>query len=250
MGNRNRERIGVRISLAVLLGGIALAVWPVVSGMDGMDGGFALNLIGGFIAVMGFISWLIFRKRAKVRGRMLTGDVLAHWEYPPDMWAAIVKEEMSDSVGLKAMGIILGGIFLLIGIVFFLADEDNAGFSAMMAVLGLFFFALGFLSYAMHRNQLLREKGEATITHDGVWYLGGLTDFNGTTSVLDAVGFHPEVPNTLVFVYRHLGGRPARMIRSTLSVPVPAGEEAQAVVAVQAFGMPLTREMLKTMDED
>lgn len=250
MNPRNRERIGVRISLAVLVFGLALAFWPVLTQMDGMDGGFGLNVIGGFVSLMSFISWLLYRKRAKVRQRMLTGDALAHWEYPADMRSAIVKEALADTVGLKMMGLILGGIFVAIGIVFVIANEDNAVFATAMAGFGIFFFGVGFLSYSMNRRRLLSDKGEVTITHDGVWYMSELVDFNGTTSILDAVGFHPDEPNTLVFVYRMLSGRPARMVKSVLAIPVPPGEEAQAVVVIQAFGKPLTREMLKKLEAE
>lgn len=251
---KNRERTGMRISLIILALGIAAAVLPFVAGLDMFEFGYGLMMIGGFFALMGFISYLIFRKRAVVMQKMLTGNIITRWKYDPEKWAEMVREEIASNTGLKVMGIFIGSLFLVIGFIFVLADEENAAFFGIMAALAVLFFCIGFLSYSTHKRRLLKDPGEVTITRDGVYYMGVLTDWNGVTSILDAVGFHPKRTDLLVFSYRQLAGRRVpRLRRSTLSIPIPPGCEADAGAVVQFFNKPFTnelyREMLKSEEE-
>lgn len=250
MEKLNRQKTGVFVSLAILFIGILMFSIPFLVEMDMMNGGFALIFVGAFISVMGFISYLIFKKRFKVRQRMIAGDVLAHWVYDRASWKKVVDEEISDSAGLKIMGFVFFGIFALIGIISFLADDDNLLFAEIMTGIAVLFLAVGFISYGLRKKTLMSDPGEVTITRDGVYYMGYLTDWNGVTSVLDAVGFHPKKTNVLVFRYRELSGRAARMRRSTLHLPVPAGMEDQAALVVDFFKLPLTKRIIDDITQD
>lgn len=245
---KNRERTGMRVSLAILFFGAAVIIFPFLASLDMFRFGYGLIFIGGFFALMGFISYLLFRKRALVMQKILTGNIIAQWKYDPAKWIDMVNEEVSDTAGLKIMGIFVGSLFLVIGVIFMFAGADEPAFFGMMMAFAVLFYCIGFLSYSVHKRRLLRAPAEATITRDGVYYMGTLTDWNGVTSVLDAVGFHPKKTNLLVFSYRQLSGaRVPRMRRSTLCIPIPPGMEADASAVVEFFSKPFDRENYQEM---
>lgn len=233
-GKLSNGKTGLIISLSITIIGILMIVLPIVFQMEGMDGGFALNFVGIVIALTGFVSCFIFNKRKKVLERMLQGDVIARFTYDEEQWNKMVSDSISGSAGIKAMGIILGAIFGVIGLVFLLADDELLLFFIIMMALCALFSSMGFISSAMNVRRLKNCPPEAIITHDGVYYMGVLYDFNGKTSVLDSVRFYQNKNNVLVFSYRQLTGR-GIMARSKLSVPVPSGMEEYGAIVEQFF---------------
>ncbi|MBP7174599.1 MAG: hypothetical protein KBA53_00080 [Thermoclostridium sp.] len=249
---KNQERTGVRVSLAIMIFGAAVIVLPFLGRLDMFQYGYGMIFIGGFFALMGLISYLIFRKRALVMQKILTGNIIARWQYDPAKWAEMVNEEVSDTAGLKIMGISVGSLFLVIGVIFMLfVREDNTVFLGIMMAFAVLFYCIGFLSYSVHKKRLLKAPAEAIIARDGVYYMGTLTDWNGVTSILEAVGFHPKKTDLLVFSYRQLSGtRIPRMRRSTLCIPIPSGMEADAGAVVDFFSKPFNKDLYQEMNQD
>jgi hypothetical protein len=237
--SRNDGKTGVRVCLIITILGFAMGLLPFIIEIDMMKVGYALVFMGGFVFLSGLICLFIFNKRAKVLHRMTIGDVVARWKYDQAFWEKLVDKEISNWTGLKTMGVFLGGLFAVMGIVSLLADEDNSLFFYIMIGFAILFSSVGFLSYGFQKRRLMKDPGEVIITRDGVYFMGNLTDWNGVTSILDAVGFHPSNPDVLVFSYRTLAGRIPRMMRSTLHLPIPQGMEDQAAMAVQFFNLPL-----------
>jgi len=247
---KNPAKTGMRISLIILLLGAAIIILPFIAALDMSGYGYGMIVMGGFIALMGLVSYLLFRKRALVMQKILTGNIIAQWQYDPSTWAEMVNAEVADMGGLKIMGIVVGGLFLIIGAVIAIAGEANGVFLGIMIGLAVLFFCIGFLSYSVHKKRLLKAPPEATIASEGVYYMGTLTDWNGVTSVLDSVGFHPKKVNLLVFNYRHLAGsRVPRMVPSTLCIPVPPGYEPYAAAVVEYFGRPFSKEQYREMQQ-
>lgn len=88
---RTGRTIG-RVFQIILLGGVLVAVLPFATGMDEMDG-IGIVVIGGFITLMGLIGTVVMGGRAKVMGRILSGDsILARWENP-DQGTVILSKE-------------------------------------------------------------------------------------------------------------------------------------------------------------
>ena len=248
---KNQEKTGMRVGLAIMIFGAAVIIFPFLARLDMFQYGYGMVFIGGFIALAGLISYLIFRKRAIVMQKILTGNILARWQYDPALWAGMVNEEVSDTTGLKIMGIFVGSLFLVIGVLFMLfVREDNAVFLGIMVALAVLFYCIGFLSYSVHKKRLLKAPSEAITARDGVYNMGTLTDWNGATSILEAVSFHPKKTDLLVFSYRQLSGtRVPRMRRSTLCIPIPPGMEGDAGVVVDFFSKPFNEELYREMNQ-
>lgn len=246
----NSGTTGVIVSICIMIAGILMIVVPALVHMDGMNGGFALGFLGFFLTIIGFICYLMFRKRRKIRNRMLEGDIIARFVYGNEQWDGLAREEISGSSSLKIMGIVLGSIFGIIGIISVLADEDLVVFFLIMLAFAVFFSCLGFISSAVNKKRVMNCVPEAVITRDGVSYMGALYDWNGVTSVLDAVGFHPDKTDMLVFSYRQIAGRYARIHRSNLIIPVPAGMEETASMVVQFFNLPLWTDQISELKNE
>ena len=169
---KNQERTGMRVGLAIIIFGAAVIIFPFLARLDMFQYGYGMVFIGGFIALAGLISYLIFRKRAIVMQKILTGNILARWQYDPALWAGMVNEEVSDTAGLKIMGIFVGSLFLIICVIFMLfVREANAVFLGIMLAFAVLFFA--WFSFLLgNKKRLLKAPAEAIIARDGVYYMG------------------------------------------------------------------------------
>jgi hypothetical protein len=127
---------------------------------------------------------------------------------------------------------VLAGIALLVGVIFFLADQRGGGV-VLLVMLGLI-LVTGALAFGMPRLALARNRraqGEAVISSHAVWLSGAMHTWKGWGAKLESVRLREETPVILEIVY----STPNRTGRqnTTVRVPVPRGQEktAQQVVA-------------------
>jgi hypothetical protein len=240
---KNKDRRSAGISLFVMVLGFAAVVIPIVAPESGMDWGYAAAFSGLIVGLTAFFAFLLFNSRARVFKRMFDNErILARFIYPKDFWEKIIKEEREESGAGKALGFFLGGLFLLIGLVMYLIQQ-NGLFLLMMLGLAVFFVIVGFLASRADRRRLDQALPEAVIAPEGVFYNNILHTWNvRMTSYLESVSMHPDEPDTLLFVIRQLAGggsyyiphfRPGR-----LSIPIPPGQEQAAYHIISYFNLP------------
>ena len=90
------------IGTGVILVGIIIIFIPSITGMDGFDGGFALSVGGGLVAVTGIITAIIYARLANAVDHILQNkNVLAHWTYSPQEWRQYTEKEHLEDAASK-----------------------------------------------------------------------------------------------------------------------------------------------------
>jgi uncharacterized membrane protein (DUF373 family) len=203
---------------------------PEIFGIKGFDGGFAISFVCIFLAIIGIIVIVIYSGRARLLNRILSGDnILAHWTYSPEEWTKYTeKEYKEEKQSKKGLAIVISAIALLMGIVFFLADNENGIWvlAVMLALIAVIAFTAWFTSWYNHR-QNQKYLGETYITEDAVYINRQLHTWRGLGARLDSVDLNQGAAQLLLqFVY----SAPTRtgMQEYTARIPVPKGQEEAA----------------------
>ena len=214
------------ITILAILGIFA----PEIFGIKGFDGGFAISFVCIFLAIIGIIVMVIYSGRARLLNRILSGEnILAHWTYSSEEWMKYTeKEYKEEKQSKKGLAIVISVIALLMGIVFFLADNENGIWvlAVMLALIAVIAFTAWFTSWYNHR-QNQKYLGETYITEDAVYINRQLHTWRGLGARLDSVDLNQgESPLLLKFVY----SAPTRtgMQEYTVRIPVPKGHEEAA----------------------
>ncbi len=227
------------VTLVFLLLGLVMTVLPFALDADFTAWGGASAFVGFFILVTSLLLLPFFGKRVAVMNKIRKGEgILAWWRYPAEAWEKERREQIADLGGMRIAGLVLGGIFLLIGIVLFATDPDDMGlFLAIMAGIGLLMAAVSQLAAAAQRKRLLATEDEAVIHTDGVFYRGELTTWGSGMNRLKAVGWNMRNPYQLLFCYRQMRRHGDR--RAVTVIPIPSGQEQVAAQVVGWYNRPL-----------
>lgn len=251
-GRKNREMKGLIIGVVLLILGFLMITTPFLFD-DMMSWGFASIFTGILVFIIGIVLTFMYKKRVNVHKRMFeSNDKLAHWFYDSVFWQEEIKEDLEGIPGLKVMGYVLGGLFLIIGIAIFSSDpDDNSAFMLIMLGFAVFFILVSQIAAHLNKKRLLNDTGEAVITRDGLYFKSQLYSWDGITSYLESVSPDPSATGRLLFVYRMLAGRRVpKMRRSSVSIPVPSGQEQTAMNIIAFYNLPLSQELYESMLAD
>ena len=224
------------IGIALIAIGALLILLPVLTGMDMMEGGYALQFAGLFLVLSGLVTAGIFGQRAARLNSILSGkDLLAHWIYDP---AQVEKRAQQDrqetkrenlSLFLVIAGFMLACIILFTVYGYATGEGDNMPlFVALMVgvllIVAVFAFGMPYVQY----RQAVRSNHEAMIAANGLYINGAVHIWNAPLATLDGVSLvEDEGEARLVFHLRYRTGIAATETY-TVEVPVPAGEEEAA----------------------
>jgi hypothetical protein len=213
----------------VFIAGVVAALLPSLTGMDMMRNGYGLTCLAGFVAMVALIAALVFFSRAAAWGKLARGqDVLAHWTYGDAEWQAYAQLEFEEeSTDKRNLWLVLAGIALLVGAIFFLADRE-AGGVVLLVMLGLV-AVTGALAFGLPRLALARNQGapgEVVISSEAVWLSGTFHTWKGWGARLESVRLREETPAILEIIY----STPNRTGRqnTTVRVSVPMGQQMAA----------------------
>lgn len=229
--NRNKGMGGIYTGIVLSALGLLSTALPIIACADMITWGYAVMVMGFLVLVAGVITLLLFLRRRKVLRRMMEGrEALARWTYDAAYWRAAQMDEVRSNKSIPVFGAILGGIFVVIGLVFFLTSPDDMGLMlALMAGIGVLITAAAWLSAVLRNRAILKDPGEVVIARGGVYYQGFLTDWNGVTSVFELAKVQQKKKHArLVITYRQLAGRYARFQNAQITIPIPEGREAEA----------------------
>lgn len=240
----NPEDSGVRVGASLSLAGVAMLLLPSLTGMEGMNGGYALRFVGFFVLLAGLLTWWIYRGRVALLERIWAGQgLLAHWTYDPvaarqhaERNYAEQRSQNKSLFLLMAAMLLVAGFFILI--VPMLRGEDLlvGGVALYFAVIPL----LGWVAWLTPRlayRRALQAGAEAYVAQDGAYAGGALYAWSLPFTRLERVRLQRKHDGLLLQIdigtLTRVGWLQYRT--DTLSVPVPAGQDEQAEQAAAAL---------------
>ena len=233
---RNSEIAGLLVGIALFAVGGFLILLPILTGMDMMGGGYALQFAGLFLVLSGLVTAAIFGQRAARLNSILSGkDLLAHWIYDLAQVEKLAQQDRQETrrENLSLFLVIAG--FMLACIIFFTVygyatgEGDNMPlFIALMVgallIVAVFAFGMPYIQY----RRTVRSSHEAIIASNGLYVNGAVHIWNAPLAALDGVSLVEDGGEArLVFHLRYRMGIAATETY-TVEVPVPAGEEETA----------------------
>ena len=120
-----------------------------------------------------------------------------------------------------------------------LDTAENKLFLLIMLGIAIFFVLIGLLSAILEKRRVEATLPEAIITKEGLFFKNILYTWNAKAiSYLESVSLHPDSPASLLFILRQLSGGNLSMAhyhKFMLPVPIPPGEEEQALKIISYF---------------
>ncbi len=225
---------------AILIVGIFVMFLPPIIELDGFDGGFALSILGGFIAMVAIIAMVIYLKLANILDRITKKEnVMAHWEYTPEEWKFYTeREHEEDATGRRNLFFMIAVIAVIVGLIFgifvWIEERGNPLITVgivlgIIAITGLTAWLSGLANYQNNKRNL----GEVYIALDGAYLNRQVHVWKGIGNQLEEIAFEEDERNQpRIRIEYSSPGRGSRNFY-TARVPVPPGQEdlAQRIVA-------------------
>lgn len=230
----NKPRKVIRNAVIFTLLMIAGAVITGNSGLDGMNGGYALIVLFGFLAMSSLVTALVYLPRAREFDKLVSQlHPLAHWTYSNEEWNAFIKEDLKEMIEVnKATLRLVIIISLVVGAILLLLYRDNL-FILIIGGIILMLSLVAFLAPRI-RSRILRKGIHESLIGETSAYVGG------TFQTWTQLGAHlvgtdiyeeAEIPVLhIIFEFPTLQASQQEIIR----IPVPAGkiEEARKITEI------------------
>jgi len=202
---------------------------PSMIGMNGMDGGYGISVLAGFLAMSGLIVVLVYRARAKQMDRILAGEGrLALWHLPPEEWIRFIAADFAQEKEEKR------GLFIIVGVITFIVGglliwvlQDPLVLVILAGIMVLVAVPAFWVPRLRHRK-LSRSGSHVLISENGVIVGKMFHLWVQLGARLDHVALDTnERPKLLEFSY----SMPTRtgLQQETARVPVPEGMLEEAV---------------------
>lgn len=236
VNTRKRLVVGAFVVAGV---GCGLLFLPPAVGLDGMDGGFALQAVALLVTLTALATGFLFWNSAVRMGRLLSGhDLVARWRYSGLEWQSFVAGEgprlLEENRALFRLVLV---ITVLVGLGFVVVAQDEASvvvFGGLMA----FMVVLKGISVWVPRARargLARDPGLVLIGHSGLCRAGEFHDWGIPGSALEHAWLEESAEGPLLglryrFVTRY------GFDTATVRVPVPSADRAEGERVARALG--------------
>lgn len=227
----NPPRRTAYICIGIIIVGIFIMFIPGITGMDGFDGGFALGVGGGFVAMVGIIAAVIYFRLAASLDRMMQKEnILAHWTYSPEEWKLYTeREHKEDAAAKRGLFFMIAIIAVIVGIIFFAFVREDALIIALI-ILGIIAIAglAAFFSTLCNYLNNKRHHGEVYISLDGVYLNRQVHVWNSLGNLLEDISYDSKKNQSPRIILTY--SAPAKNGRNsyTVRIPVPPGQEEAA----------------------
>lgn len=232
---KNTQQRIVNLWIILLFLFLFLIFLPSLINLDGMDGGFALSFVSGFMVIMSLIVILMYRSRAKQLKKMLAGEGrIAVWTYSSDEWSRFIEVDFeAERKAKRFLFLLISAIAVVIGIILLLVVKDVLILFIALGIIPLVAIP-AFLAPRMRYKKLMNSEPKALISENGVIVGKMFHLWVKMGARLDQVVFvEDEQPPILEFHYsmpsRH--GRQEEVAR----IPVPRGKTDEAVAMGNYF---------------
>jgi hypothetical protein len=247
----NPQWRNANIALFITLIGFVSAVAPFITEIDIMKYGGAMIMIGLLVGITAFITYFIFRKRAKILDEIIQGkDILLHWVFDDATWKKHNEEELANRKSQNKatlimiaviMVLVTGGLVIATG-----ADEGSLITAGIMVGVFLLVAIAAYVGTYSPYKKAQKHKGEAILNPQGLWIGGAFHSWKGFGTRLENFSYLPQKA-TLEIIYSAKARHQRQFF--TVRVPVPKGEEARALAVVQFFSNQLVAKKTEIEEE-
>jgi membrane protein implicated in regulation of membrane protease activity len=142
---------------------------PSIIGLDGMDGGFAMSFISGFMVITSIIVILVYRSRAKQLDKILSGEGrIAVWKYLPEEWMRFILVDFeAERKAKKFLFILVSVICVVVGVILMIAIRDVLVLFISLGIIPIVAVP-AFLAPRMRYRKLQQSESKALIAENGV----------------------------------------------------------------------------------
>lgn len=232
-----RKRLVVA-AFVVAAVGFGLLFLPPAIGLDGMDGGFALQAVALLVMLTALATGFVFWNSAVRMGRLLSGhDLVARWRYSGLEWQSFVAGEgprmLEENRALFRLVLV---ITVIVGFGFVVVAQDEASvvvFGGLMAFMVVLKGVSVWVPRARARN-LARDPGLVLIGRSGLCRAGEFHDWGIPGSALEDAWLEESGEGPLLglryrFVTRY------GFDTATVRAPVPGADRAEGERVARAL---------------
>lgn len=226
----NQNKI-MMLGLFITLTGIILLILPPIIGLDGFNGGFALQFISvALIIPIGITTAIMYRKRANALTKILNGqELITYWKYGKEEWLKYAEDEYArDKSDKNIIFIILIIISAVVMSVFFVAAKDkHAALIVAMVLIGIIIF-IKILVLITTKARYIHNKnniGDVYIGKIGVYLNKRLHTWGVFLSWFEGAVYNKKTK--CIEITYSIFARQGKDY-NTVRVPVPKGKEKEA----------------------
>jgi len=225
-------RVWAVLAMLFLLGCFA----PGFFDLDGMDGGFAIITICGFLVVCSLVVIGVFRHRARQLDQMLIHDQnLAMWEIEKPLWAQFVSLDFSEDKAIsKGTFLLVLVITVVIGIVLSFLFEDILMLYICLGIIAMLIIP-AFTFPWFRKRKKLKNPALVIISENSVYVGGSYFNWDILGARLNKVALDTTCEPVIM---RFNMSYPARtgIEQYEIRVPVPANRLEEASRVQQLLG--------------
>ena len=206
---------------------------PSLINMDMMRWGFGIGFISFFLVISFAVTSGVFASMARrLNGVFTDQNILAHWEYTQEEWAAYYKDEFEKQKSEKwGIFITIAVITVIVGGIFTLTHMDAWKVLVIMFVGLLVLLALVVLITT--KNKFFKDRKnihpEVYISLRGIYLAGEFHVWNFLSSKLEEANFNEKEMLIMVdYSYITKTGLNHTLVR--IPVPVSKIEDAKIIV--------------------
>lgn len=208
---------------------------PSQLGIDGMDGGFAISFLAGFMVIIGLIVIFIYRSRAKQLDEILSGHgTIVLWKYASEDWLRFVAADFEADKKLKRnLFITVVIISVLVGIMLLFVYQDAIVLFIILGIIVIVAIPALWAPYYRLRK-LQNSEAEVLIAEKGVIVGEMFHLWIGLGASLDNVELSTDIDPSIITFHYSMPTRTGRQSEEA-RVPVPRGRIDEAIRIVNHF---------------
>ncbi|MBU1196624.1 MAG: hypothetical protein KKE62_10795 [Proteobacteria bacterium] len=229
---------GTSVFMGIFTAGTTVMLLPFFYGWINDSPPFVF--VGGFIVILGIIGLFMFGYQMIAAYALINGkQLIAHWTFDPEQWRIFTEKEYSTEKNEKRlMLVVISGIILLVGGIFWLIMRDKAAgivFLVLLGVIAIIAFVAVIVPWLTYRRNL-KQTGDIYIGKNCLYLNGAIHTWSFAGARLEdaKLVLKPSPLINITYTYWTSAGRNFYFYRqaATVRVPVPEGkrEEARAVV--------------------
>lgn len=227
-GPRKVMWVSLLIALIMILG----ATITAQSGMDGMNGGYALIMLLGFFAMSAVITAIVYYYRAKAFDKLVNDlKPLVHWKYTKEEWELFIQEDLKEILIINKSLLRLVIIISMVVLGFLLFTYRDALFILIIGCIILMLTFVAFIGPRIGANILKKGLPEAWIGESAALVGGRFQTWSQLGAYLVGVDIYTESPIPvlhIIFEFPTLQVTQQEIIR--IPIPFNKMEEAKQVV--------------------
>ncbi len=227
---RNRQRQTAFVFMVFFVVSFILIFIPSLTGMDGINGGFALSFIAIFLSICFLITSAVFFVMAKKFDIAITDEnTILHWVYEKSEWMKFAEKELAvQKKDKRFLFILIIAISFVVLVIFSIIVRDSwrimiIVFLGLSALLAFVAFIVPKIQYANFKKTI----PEAYIAHGCAYLTGEFHCWSMLGAALEDVEFdNKNMQIKINYSY------PTRYSRSqtTVRIPLPIHENSQSEI--------------------